>query len=62
MKLLRQAINEAEKMFAEISIKEHKNSSVIARLLRNGENYFSNSQGFKPVCFLNAAEKCEMDE
>ena len=22
----------------------------------------SNSQGFKPVCFLNAVEKCEMEE
>ena len=26
-------------------------------------NYYLNkSQGFKPVCFLNAAEKCEMEE
>lgn len=24
--------------------------------------YLSKSQGFKPVCFLNAAEKCEIEE
>jgi len=26
------------------------------------KDYFNNSQGFNPVCFLNAAEKCEIDE
>jgi hypothetical protein len=26
------------------------------------EAYRSNSQGFNPVCFLKAVEKCEMDE
>ena len=24
--------------------------------------YFKSSHGFNPVCFLNAAEKCEMEE
>ncbi len=24
--------------------------------------YFKSSQGFRPVCFLNAAEKCEIEE
>jgi hypothetical protein len=28
-----------------------------------GRNYLnSNSQGFSPVCFLNAVEKCDMEE
>jgi hypothetical protein len=40
-------------------------NSLKRRLLRASQrrtNYFNNSQGFKPVCFLNAAEKCEMEE
>lgn len=29
---------------------------------KQGELYLSRSQGLRPVCFLNAAEKCEMEE
>lgn len=25
-------------------------------------NYFNSSQGFNPVCFLKAAEKCDIEE
>lgn len=39
---------------------EHSYKS--APLFINEVLYFNRSQGFKPVCFLKAAEKCEMEE
>lgn len=29
---------------------------------KQGEAYLSRSHGLRPVCFLNAAEKCEIEE
>ena len=41
---------------------EHEAGFWILERLQNWVHLNKSSQGFKPVCFLNAVEKCEIEE
>ena len=44
------------------SLQDSKFLAQYSIFLIKEETYLSSSHGFNPVCFLNAAEKCEIEE